>query len=215
MPRVGIGRRNNLRVHRTSVLGRPDVTTHERIPVTSPARTLIDLAATANDKLLRSAVRRALARRRVSIRQLVATRRRLGPRRGTARLDRVLATAAPTRSELEDVVLDLIVDAGFAGPDVNKPLLLAGRRTVPDFRWPEQQVIVEADSRAWHDNPIARQDDAARQALLEAHGEYVVRVTWRQAVMRPDETVDRLVVAGVPRAAAIDGPREACLSGEA
>jgi len=46
----------------------------------------------------------------------------------------VLATAAPTRSELEDVVFDFIVDAGFGRPDVNRPLLLAGRRVIPDFR---------------------------------------------------------------------------------
>jgi hypothetical protein len=151
---------------------------HEGIPVTSPARTLVDLAAVVNEKMLRAAVRRALGLRRVSIRHLVATRRRLGPRRGSATLDRVLTMAAPTRTELEDVVLDLIVDGGFARPDVNEPLLLAGRRVIPDFRWPDQHVVVEADGGAWHDNAIARQDDAERQALLEAHGERVVRVSW-------------------------------------
>ena len=148
----------------------------------SPYRTLVDLAAALDEKLLRTAVWRALAMRRTSIQQLVATRRRLRPRRGSTRLDRVLAAAAPTRSELEDVVFDLIVDAGFVRPDVNQPLQLAGRRVVPDFRWPEQEVVVEADSRTWHDNPITRADDAERQALLEAHGDRVVRITWEQAV---------------------------------
>jgi hypothetical protein len=174
---------------------------HKGVPVTSPARTLVDLAAVVNEKLLRTAVRRALAHRRVSIRQLVATKRRLGPRRGTAKLDRVLATAAPTRSELEDVVLDLIVDAGFVRPDVNKPLLLAKRRVVPDFRWAEQRLVVEAESRAWHDNPIARAEDIERQMLLEAHGDLVVRVTWRQAVAKPEHTVARLAAAGAPAGA--------------
>jgi hypothetical protein len=105
--------------------------------------------------------------------------------------------AAPTRTELEDVVLDLIVDGGFARPDVNKPLLLAGRRVIPDFRWPDQHVVVEADGGAWHDNAIARQDDAERQALLEAHGERVVRVSWGQAMARPAETLARIRSAGV------------------
>jgi hypothetical protein len=180
---------------------------HNGIPVTSPARTLVDLAAVASEKLLRTAVRRALAKRRVSMRQLVAARRRLGPRRGSARLDRVLTTAAPTRSELEDVVLDLIVDAGFVHPEVNAPLLLAGRRLVPDFRWPEHQVVVEADGRAWHDNPIARADDAERQALLEDHGERVLRVSWRQAVTKPAETAARIDAAGIPRRSAQPEPR--------
>ncbi|TMK74695.1 MAG: DUF559 domain-containing protein [Actinobacteria bacterium] len=186
-------------VHYSSVLGARDVMRHEGIPVTTPARTLVDLAGVVNDNLLRTAVRRALAKRRVGIRQLVATRRRLGRRRGSATLNRVLRAAAPTRSELEDVVFDLIVDAGFVRPDVNQPLLLAGRRIVADFRWAEQQIVVEADSRAWHDNPLARADDAERQTLLEAHGDGVVRVTWEQAVMRARETVARIEAAGVPR----------------
>jgi hypothetical protein len=197
--RDGIGHRKGLRVHGSTLLDRRDVMRRAGIPVTSPARTLVDLAAVVTDKLLRTAVRRALAKRRVSIRQLVATRRRLGPRRGSARLDRVLATAAATRSELEDVVFDLIVDAGLVRPDINKPLLLAGRRVIPDFRWTEQHVVVEADGRTWHDNPIARADDAERQALLEAHGDSVLRVTWKQAVSRPRQTATRIEAAGIPR----------------
>jgi len=199
VPRRGVRGCPGIRVHYSSVLGARDVMRHEGIPVTTPARTLVDLAGVVNDNLLRTAVRRALAKRRVGIRQLVATRRRLGRRRGSATLNRVLRAAAPTRSELEDVVFDLIVDAGFVRPDVNQPLLLAGRRIVADFRWAEQQIVVEADSRAWHDNPLARADDAERQTLLEAHGDGVVRVTWEQAVMRARETVARIEAAGVPR----------------
>ena len=207
--RAGVGRRRNIRVHRTSALDPRDVMRHNGIPVTSPPRTLVDLAAVVNYALLRRAVRRALALRRVSICQLVATSRRLVGRRGCANLTRVLATAAPTRSDLEDVVFDLIVDAGFVRPDVNQPLLLAGRRVIPDFRWAEQQIVLEADSRTWHDNPIARQDDAERQALLEAHGERVVRITWTQALTKPDESVTRLAEAGAPRLGGVPGNREA------
>src|SRR4051794_12324644 len=195
---TGFRSREGIRVHCSSVLERRDVMRHRGIPVTSPARTLVDLAAVVNEAMLRTAVRRALGMRRVSIRQLVAARRRLGPRRGSARFDRVLRTAAPTRSELEDVVLDLIGDAGFARPEVNRPLLLAGRRVIPDFRWPEQRLVVEADGAAWHDNPVARAEDAERQALLEARGDRVLRVTWAQAVSRPGETLARIRAAGAP-----------------
>src|SRR5829696_795570 len=96
------------------------------------------------------------------------------------------------------MVFDLILDSGLTRPDVNKPLLLAGRRLIPDFHWPEQQVVVEADGGAWHDNQIAREDDAERQALLEEHGERVLRVTWSQAITRSGETVARIRAAGVP-----------------
>jgi very-short-patch-repair endonuclease len=199
VPRQGIGHRDGIRVHCSAVLEPRDVMRHKQIPVTSTARTIVDLAAVGNYTLLRRAVRRGLALGRVSIRQVVATRRRLGPRRGSVNLDRVLTIAAPTRSELEDVVLDLIVDARFVRPEVNQPLLLAGRRVVPDFRWPDQQVVVEADGARWHHNPIARRDDAERQALLEAHGEHVLRITWEEALTRPRETITRINAAGVPK----------------
>ena len=110
----------------------------------------------------------------------------------------MLRAAAPTRSVLEDVVLDLILDAGLARPDVNKPLLRDGQRVIPDFRWPDEGLIVEADGAAWHDNPISRADDAERQALPEAHGDRVIRVTWDQAVMGGRETRARHPAAGAP-----------------
>jgi hypothetical protein len=207
VPRGGGSSHNGIRVHRSSVLEPRDVTRYEGIPVTSPARTLVDLAAVANYHLLRRAVRQAQSLHRVSVPQLVATIRRLGPRRGLANLNRILATGpAPTRTILEDVVLDLILDGGLAPPDVNRPLLLVGRRVVPDFRWPEQQVVVEADGGAWHDNQLAREDDAERQALLEAHGERVLRVTWSQAITLPGQTIARIRAAGVPL---IAGPAQA------
>lgn len=75
--------------------------------------------------------------------------RRLGPRRGTRKLARIIATGpAPTRSELEDVVLDLILDGGLARPEINVGLRLGGRLVVPDFRWPRQHMVVEADGAA-------------------------------------------------------------------
>jgi predicted transcriptional regulator of viral defense system len=184
-----------LRVHKTATLQRADWVIRDGIPVTSPARTLVDLAAYSTPRDLRRAVREALAHKRVSLRQLIAAKTRLGPRRGSAVLAEVLSHAAPTRSELEDVVLDLILGAGFRKPDVNVSLRLNGRVVIPDFRWPAQRVVVEADSATWHGNALARQDDAERQALLEAHGERVVRVSWDDAVCRPGQTVDRLRLA--------------------
>ena len=75
-----------------------------------------------------------------------------------------------------------------------------GRRTViPDLRWPDRRLCVEADSREWHDNPQARHDDEERQALLEARGERVLRVTWEQATARIAETLLRVQAAGAPR----------------
>jgi hypothetical protein len=188
-----------LRVHRTRTLGRDDRTRHEGIPVTSPARTLVDLASLFPYLPLRRAVRQAQSLRLVHVRHLAEAIGRLGPRRGMSNLAQIVATGpAPTRSELEDVVLDLLLAGGLAHPDVNVPLALGGRRVVPDFRWPRQRLVVEADSAAWHDHRLAREDDAERQALLEAHGERVLRVTWHQAIARRAQTLARIRAAGAP-----------------
>jgi very-short-patch-repair endonuclease len=188
-----------VRVHRTSQLERQDTFRHRGIPVTSPAWTLMDLASALGYRRLRRAARQAQSLRRVSIPQLVDILGRLGARRGSRKLARVVATGpAPTRSELEDAVLDLILRGGLAHPRVNDALRLSGRRVIPDFRWPEQRLVVEADGAAWHDNQLAREDDAERQALLEAHGDRVLRVTWDQAIARPGQTLARIRAAGAP-----------------
>jgi very-short-patch-repair endonuclease len=188
-----------LHVHRTRSLDLDDRTRHRAIPVTTPARTLLDLAATLDPKPLRAATRRAQSLYRVNMRQLAEILARHRRRRGAAALAEVIATGpAPTKSELEDVVLDLILRGGHVHPDVNVPYYVDGRRTIPDFRWPEQRLVLEADSTTWHDNPLAREDDAERQALLEAHGERVLRVTWAQAITRPGPTLARLRAAGAP-----------------
>ena len=78
-----------------------------------------------------------------------------------------------------------------AAADINVPYL----GYVPDFRWPEQRVILEADSRQFHGHLLARADDKARQAVLEAAGETVLRTNWREAVTRSHAVVARVRVA--------------------
>jgi predicted transcriptional regulator of viral defense system len=188
-----------IRVHRSSTLARDDVARRRSIPVTTPARTLIDLAGALPERALRRAVRQAQSLHLTNVPQLARALQRPGPRRGIAALAQILATGpAPTRSVLEDVVLDLILGGGLQHPDVNVPLTLDGRRVVPDFRWSARRLAIEADGAQWHDHRLAREDDAERQTLLERHGERVLRVTWAQAVGRPNETLARMRAAGAP-----------------
>jgi hypothetical protein len=188
-----------IRSHR-STLTNDEVTRHQSIPITTPARTLVDLSSVLPYKALRRAARQARSLRLLDLRWVVDALERAGPRRGTANLKHILATGIPpTRSELEDAVLDLIATGGFAEPDVNVPIRINGRRVIPDFRWPDHQLVIEADGAEWHDHRIAREDDAERQAVLEAHGERVVRVTWDQAVRKHAQTLARLEAAGAPK----------------
>ena len=189
-----------IRGHRTSYLPPEHVTTVRGIPVTTAERTLLDLAGVLPEERLRRAVRQSRFLRLTTVRSLVEVLHGPGPMRGRKKLARILAkSAAPTQSELEDVVLDLILRGGFAHPLVNAPLYLAGRRIVPDFCWPEQRLVIEADG-PHHDDPLERAADQERQRILEAHGYRVIRVTWERAIARPAATLRRVAEADAPRA---------------
>ncbi len=170
-----------------------ETTRHRGIRVTTPARTLLDLASSLPPRGLRRATRKAQAEQRVNHRQLVAALANAKGRRGAARLRALIADGpAPTRSELEDVVLDLLAHGGIERPEVNTPLILDAKRVIPDFLWRSDRLVLEADGAKWHDGRLAREDDAERQALLEAHGYRVLRVAWAQAVRRPEQTLARI-----------------------
>jgi very-short-patch-repair endonuclease len=196
-------RHRGIRAHR-SALPTQDLWAHKGVPTTTPARTLVDLASVLPFKPLRRAAREAQAQRLVTMTEIVKALDRAGPKRGTATLARIIATGpAPTRSELEDAVLDLIVSGGLQPPQVNQPITVHGRRVTPDFRWPTERLVLEADGARWHDHQLARADDRERQALLEAAGERVVRVTWDQAISHRAQTLARLEAAGAPK---LNGP---------
>ncbi|MEA2220947.1 MAG: hypothetical protein QOJ35_3573 [Solirubrobacteraceae bacterium] len=194
---VGSGgrRRPGLRIHRARGLDPRDVRRNLAIPVTTVERALLDLADDLPDKGLRRATRQAQAMNLTNVRLIADVLTRADGRRGARRLARLIADGpAPTRSELEDVVLDLVVAAGLARPQINRRL----GRVYPDLRWPQERLTVECDGRAWHAGKLATEDDAERQARLEADGERVLRVTWQQVVAQPQLTVRRLVAAGAP-----------------
>ncbi len=179
-------------VHRTRVPFK--IVRFDSIPVTTPARALIDSSSALPFDLLRRAVREALALRRVTINELITT-----PGQRHRNLHEIIAEGyVPTRNEFEDAFLDLIDEGGFARPDVNKWITVDGKPTQPDFRWPEQRLVIEADGGQWHDHPLARKDDAERQARLEAAGERVIRVSWKQAMFSAKQTIARLRAAGAP-----------------
>jgi hypothetical protein len=177
-----------IRAHRTAFLDARDITRFRGVPVTTPLRTLHDCARDTTREGLTRLTRRAQALHHVNVRQLACS----------PRLAAIVATGpAPTRSEFEDVLLDLVLTT-FEAPDVNPKLTIAGRTIRPDLRWPAQRLCVEADSRTWHAGELAQIADAERQALLEAHGERVIRVTWRQTTAHPRQTIARLSAAGAP-----------------
>jgi hypothetical protein len=188
-----------IQVHRSSLMTRGDQMVREGILVTNTAWTLVALASVLSVADLRSTVREALGMKLITVRTVLALLERLGPVRGARNLRTILARSAiPTRSELEVVVYDLIVAGGFVPPEVNEPLRLEGRTVIPDFRWPRQKLVIEADGARWHDDALTRADDAERQALLERHGDQVLRIRWDEAITRATSARQRFADAGAP-----------------
>jgi hypothetical protein len=169
--------RSGIRVHRAASLDPRDVRRVDGVPVTAPARTLVDLAR-ARDSRLDVALAEAQVLRLVRRRDLDAAVARATDPRGLPELRRALAAGAdgPTRSELERSMLRLIDEAGLPRPAVNPRV---GRYTV-DFLWEREKVVVETDGFAAHGHRRAFEADRARDAELQARGHVVVRFTWRQ-----------------------------------
>ena len=185
-----------VRIHRARSLDRRDVLRHDSIRVTSPARTLLDLAGMLREQALRRTTRRAQAEQRVSVRQLREIAGRSHGHRGVAKLRAAMAGgAAPTRSAFEDVLVDLLDAAGIERREINAPLRFDGRTIIPDLIWRNRRIAVEADGAAWHDHRLTCEHDVDKQALLEAHGWRVLRVTWEQTVRRPRQTLARITAA--------------------
>lgn len=184
-----------IRPHRSQLDPR-DTWTRDSIRVTSPARTILDVAAAKPFKSLRRMVRQAQAERRVNVRQLLDVLHRHPRHRGAARLRAVIADGpTPTKSDLEDLALDLLDSAAIERPEVNPKLRLDGRDVVPDLLFRQIGIVIELDGRRWHSDPLTRQDDADKQAILEAHGHRVLRITWWQIVNDPAQTLRRIRAA--------------------
>jgi Protein of unknown function (DUF559) len=158
-----------------------EVTDRLGIPVSSLARTLIDVAGTA-PHLLERACNEAEVKRLITAEQISATIEINRGRRGVARLRALAETVdgAPPRSELERRFLALVAREGLPRPETGVLIEIGNQLLECDCVWREQRLIVELDGRKYHDTAIAFERDRVRDRLLLAAGWHVVRVTWSQ-----------------------------------
>ncbi len=164
-----------------------EVVALDGLVLTSPSRTMVDLAGVLGDASLRKLVERAALRKLLDLRALDTAMARAKGRRGIAALRAILedwrsadGSVPDLRSEFEALVLPRLLALGVPRPGCNVPLRLEGERLVIDFLWDEQRLVVETDGRATHETPPAFQSDRRRDQVLVAAGYRVVRVTWRQ-----------------------------------
>jgi hypothetical protein len=169
-PRAGII------VHRSRVIDADDHATIDRIPVTSLARTLVDLADVLNQRQLANAVHQADILRLLDLVAIQQALDRLPGRTGHRRLHRVLATYAPDHDAgaLQQRFLDFCRSHALPTPQTQVPV--AGY--VVDFLWPRANLAVETDGAATHHTRRAFYADRRRDRALAAAGIQVIRVTW-------------------------------------
>jgi very-short-patch-repair endonuclease len=192
-----VRRRPGVIAHRTTRLGPDEVRIFEGLPVTSAARTALDIAAEVSLRELERAVDEALIRGIVRMPHLRDVVDRAKGRRGGPLLAAVLDhRGAPTvtRSQAEERFLELVRTAGLPEPEVN--VRLNGYEV--DFFWREQKVVVEVDGYTYHATRSAFERDRAKDASLVVAGILVLRITWLQmerkglaAVVRVAQTLAR------------------------
>ncbi|HKH16398.1 MAG TPA: DUF559 domain-containing protein [Solirubrobacteraceae bacterium] len=195
---VGLGgraRRPGIRLHRTRSLPADEVTELNGLPITTPARTLLDLAAGGlRGRPLEAALDRALLRV-LDFADLQRVLARHPRRPGSPALKAVLSRYNPvdTRSRLEELLVELCDAHGLPQPIGN--CVIEGK--VRDFYWPHARLVVEADSYTWHRSPSALDDDRERDVILTLAGYRVLRFTWEQVTRRREYVADAILRCGL------------------
>ena len=190
----GSCRKPTIAGHHSRSLPPADRTVRWGIPVTTVARTMIDLADAGDDADLEQMLAEARVMKLVTEGQLRQALRRSRGRRGAGRIREVLDRAhgpSLTRSEAERRFLALVRAARLPEPRVNT---LVGGFEV-DFYWPVDALVVEIDGFAFHSSRRSFERDRVRDAALTGRGIRVMRVTWRQLSEEPEAVVARLAAA--------------------
>jgi very-short-patch-repair endonuclease len=185
-------RRKGIEVHLTRTMDHRDVTTYDGIPVTRPARVLLEIAPGLSGRALERMFDRGLKERRFS-RNAVATVVARNPRAPAAARVRALAAAegrfsTVTKSPSEDEMLALVRAGGLAEPEVN---VWVGPHEV-DFLWRSERLIVFTDGYEFHSTRRSFEADHAQDLELEEDGFDVMRFTRDQVTKRPEWVLVRL-----------------------
>jgi hypothetical protein len=174
----GRARHKGIRLHRSRTLEARDVTTRRGIPITTPVRTVIDLATTLEGRPLEYVLDLAEQCGLVDFAELG---RRPKPRSLQAVLSLYTTGTFVTRSEMENRFLALCDEHGILRPLVNSHV--EGEEV--DFVWPEKRLVVEVDGYRYHRAPSRFESDRERDVVLSLAGWQVLRFTWRQLTTRP------------------------------
>jgi len=183
-------------VHWTAPIPAHDRASVNAIPVTSPSRTILDVAGLLLPELLEEAVDDAIRRRLTSVSRLRWQLEKAGRRRGVAELRALVdardPSARPSESVLETKVARILRTAKLPGLVAQYDIVVAERVIARvDFAFPAAEVAVEADGYRWHSGRTQWQHDVERRNALTNLGWRVIHVTWED-LNRPQAIVDHV-----------------------
>jgi predicted transcriptional regulator of viral defense system len=188
-----------VQVHRTRMLAPQDFTIHDAIPVTSVARTLLDLSAVVRPQELAKAIDRAERLRLFDLSAVNDVLERANGRRGARALRNAIAAYEPStqKSELERRFKALLASTTeIPIPTFNAAVEGEKATHEVDAFWPQQRLAVQLDGFEFHRTRRDRERDADSDADLELAGLRVMRLTWDDVAVHAERTLRRLRLAG-------------------
>jgi hypothetical protein len=187
----------SVRVHETRLLPDVDLDEVDIIPVTSRARTIVDLGACLPPQRVEEALDGALNRKEVTPEAVWECVERLDSpgRPWVAVTRRLVARRLGLESVLPNVferklftVLEL---AGIRPPEAQVEIRRPDGTTIGrvDWLYARERVVIECDSEQWHGGWRRRKADIRRDRQLAALGYTVLRVTWEDLIDFPHQVV--------------------------
>ena len=187
-------------VHRTTDLDSTHVTDHNGVPVTTPERTIVDLAGCLHPKHLEFIVDDLIAAKRLDVNDLgsmvdaIARRGKPGSRTLRTLLSDRTSDLEGFASRLERLGLNVLADAGLPTPKTEYPAPWNEAERI-DAAYPSAKVGIEWDSKRWHTQVTAFQRDRKRDRYALLAGWRVFRFTWQDVTEYPYDVVGAIRTA--------------------
>jgi very-short-patch-repair endonuclease len=187
-------------LHRVRDLRPADIASVAGIPVTTPARTLLDicgLVKLSGPAIVEDALDDALRRKLTSLPRLrwIADRVAGKGKPGSTLLKELLGQRAagyvPPASELESLLARVLRDARLPAPARQHEIREFGRLLARvDLAYPDVLLAIEADGYRHHSGRTAWQNDRTRRNALTSRGWRVLHVTWEDLRLRRGQVVE-------------------------
>lgn len=195
---------SGVHVHRARALHLEDLGVTDGLPVTLPARTILDAARGASVPQVRRLIREAEYRELIAVGAVADVVRRHPFHPGCAivrKADPETAESVRRQTPIEDRMAAVLALLPLEPPA--SQLAVSGRSGASyraDFAWPDLRLIVETDGRTAHARTTSFQSDRARDADLAAAGWLTLRFTSLQ-LARPDQVAALIADTALTRPA--------------